>query len=137
VLTVDAPLRGVSPGKLLALRELSAGCAPIDDQTLRDLGAGYARRDALAGEWAALVRTAAARGTRVTTVGNELDCLFAPGLPECGWFGADDRAGQYVEGAALRLRLPGAFFESHLAPLRAPEGIRTIADLVEAAGQPR
>ena len=145
LVTVDAPLRGVSAEKRLAA--MLGGCGgPVLD----DFGRLYADAAGLAAVWADLAGWARGRGVAVTTIGSDGDCLYAPRLPGCDVAYAqiidtpDDRETQYVASAAVHLAIPidpawpplgplGRVSASHLAPLNDPAAVARIVGYVVAA----
>src|SRR6185437_14005794 len=81
VVTVDAPLLGVSPGKdtLLALFQ----CDPLGDQTTTDLSTIYEDQSLFLSVYDTTSSWAAANGVGLRTVGNDNDCLYWPNNPGC------------------------------------------------------
>ncbi len=131
VVTIDAPLAGVSPDKKTLIDFI-----PCDKTYIAGAEIVAQKFDpAIPATRTAQAAAMAAQGVRLATMGNEWDCLWNTDhcLPGGGWI--DDSATQFVDGAALtgRYRVDSSPLLSHDAILADPA---LAADTTAFVGAP-
>lgn len=149
VVTADAPLFGVGPGKATLLDLLPCSSAERQSAAFTVAAGDLERIQADPTPWYNRWQDAAGRleatGGRLRTVGSDLDCLYWPSRPGCklpfplslGTY-ADERATQYVYGRERRCSAgAGSVLETHGAAVRAPDCVAGLVADVAAAAAPR
>jgi hypothetical protein len=133
IVTLDAPLNGVSADKKIAL-DVAVGCAKTY-QAPAEVVADKENPD-LRALREAQVEAMRAAGIRVATIGNNNDCLY--NLPKCTGGSVsriDDSQTQYINNADLvkRYDIRSSAFISHFAAIAYAQ---TLIDVVPFVGAP-
>jgi pimeloyl-ACP methyl ester carboxylesterase len=133
IVTLDAPLNGVSADKKIAL-DVAVGCAKTY-QAAAEIVADKENPDIRALR-EAQVEAMRSAGIRVATIGNNEDCLYD--LPECTGGAVatvDDSQTQYISNADLvrRYNINTSTFTSHFAVIAFAQ---TLSDVVPFVGAP-
>jgi hypothetical protein len=133
IVTLDAPLNGVSADKKIAL-DVAVHC-PKTYQAAAEIVADKERPDIRAlreGE----VEAMRAAGIRIATIGNNNDCLYS--LPKCTGGSVstiDDTSTQFINNADLvgRYNIRSSLFISHFGVIAFAQ---TLLDVVPFVGAP-